>query len=276
MEYTLESMFGIKGKVVVITGGCGGIGSGLAEAVGSLGARVALIDMNEEKLADMAAQLAEKTGAEVRGYAANITDEESVKKAFAAIYEDFGSVYGLVNCAGISFVRPLAEMDIDRWQAVMDVNVRGTVICAKTAAYYMEKERVGRIINISSLASTHGKPQYTAYTPSKAAVDGFTITLATELARRGITVNSVRPVFMLTAINRAQYADNLSGAVEAAKSRIPQHRVCSPELLSGLVVFLLSESSSFVDGQLIGCDGGSTFGDISNVNYQPMPYEDEA
>ena len=275
MEYTLESMFGIKGKVVVITGGCGGIGSGLAEAVGSLGARVALIDMNEEKLADMAAQLAEKPGAEVRGYAANITDEESVKKAFAAIYEDFGSVYGLVNCAGISFVRPLAEMDIDRWQAVMDVNVRGTVICAKTAAYYMEKERVGRIINISSLASTHGKPQYTAYTPSKAAVDGFTITLATELARRGITVNSVRPVFMLTAINRAQYADNLSGAVEAAKSRIPQHRVCSPELLSGLVVFLLSESSSFVDGQLIGCDGGSTFGDISNVNYQPMPYEDE-
>ena len=274
MEYSLESMFGIKGKVVAITGGYGGIGSGLAETVASLGAKVALIGRNKEKLEAVANKLIDRTGADIRTYTADVTDEQSVNDAFSAIYNDFGSVYGLVNCAGTSYVRPLEEMDIDRWQNVMDVNVRGTVICSKVASHYMQKEKVGRIVNVSSLASTHGKPQYTAYTPSKAAVDGFTITLATELARRGITVNSVRPVFMLTDINKAQYADNLQGAVDAAKKRIPQHRVCSPELLAGLVVFLLSESSSFVDGQLVGCDGASTFGDISNVNYQPMPYEE--
>lgn len=273
MEYTLESMFGVKDKVVVITGGCGGIGSGLAQALGKLGARVALLDRSPEKLEATAAKLRNETGAEVRGYTASVTDEVSVEEAFAQIERDFGSVYGLINCAGISHVQYLSKMDIDRWQAVMDVNVRGTVICAKVAAAYMAKQRVGRIINVSSLASTHGKPQYTAYTPSKAAVDGFTITLATELAHKGITVNSVRPVFMLTDINRAQYADDLNGAVARAIARNPQARCCSPELLAGLVVFLLSESSSYVDGQLIGCDGGSTYGDISNLSYQPEEYE---
>lgn len=273
MEYTLESMFGLKDKVVVITGGCGGIGSGLALALGKLGAKVALLDHNPDKVAAATTKLSAETNAEIRGYAASVTDEASVEDAFEQIVHDFGSVYGLINCAGISYVQYLSKMEIDRWQAVMDVNVRGTVICSKVAASYMAKQRVGRIINVSSLASTHGKPQYTAYTPSKAAVDGFTITLATELAHKGITVNSVRPVFMLTDINRTQYADDLNGAVARAIARNPQARCCSPELLAGLVVFLLSESSSYVDGQLIGCDGGSTYGDISNLSYQPEEYE---
>lgn len=268
MEYTLESMFGLRDRVIVITGGSGGIGSGLAEALLKLGAKVALIASGREKLIATADRLRESTGGDVRAYSANITNAAEVEETFAAVYKDFGSIYGLINSAGTSHVRFLSEMDIDDWQRVMDVNVRGTVLCTKAAGRYMIEAGVGRVINMSSLAATHGKPQYTAYTPSKGAVDAFTFTLATEWAHLGVTVNCVRPVFMLTDINRVQYAGRLEEAVARAEARNPQGRCCSPELLAGLTIFLLSESASYVNGQMIGCDGGSTNGDIQN--YKPQ------
>ena len=264
MNYTTTEMFGIEGRVVAITGGCGGIGYGLAEGLAKLGAKIALIDINQEKLEEAAKKLAEKTGAQVRGYSANITDEASVDAAFEKIYRDFGSVYGLINCAGISHVSPLSSMPMDRWEAVMDVNVRGTVICCKAAGRYMAKNHEGRIINISSLAATHGKPGYTAYTPSKAAVNGFTFTLAAEWGRLGINVNSVSPVMVVTDINRGQVEAD-PDYLPRICSTIPQGRICSPELLCGTMVFLLSEASSYVTGQNIGCDGGCQNGDISVI-----------
>ena len=256
-------MFGIENKVVVVTGGCGGIGGGLAEILAKLGAKVAIIARNQAKVDAKAAAIREASGnPDVFGAAADIVNEDSVRKAMAAICDRFGSIYGLVNCAGTTHVEYLSTMSIDDWQAVMDANLRGTVICAKVAGEYMRKNHLGRVINFSSLASTHGKPQYTAYTPSKAAVDGFTFTLAAEWARLGITVNAVAPAFVLSDMTRRQWAgkeDQLAGMDE----RNPQKRSCSPELLSGVVVFLLSESASYVNGQVIGCDGGLTRGDIS-------------
>ena len=266
MEFNLQSMFGIDGKVVAVTGGAGGIGGGLAENLCRLGARVAIIDMNQEAMDARVADIREKVpGADVRTYQTDITNVESVEKTFEGIYNDFGSVYGLVNCAGISHVTWLSEMDIEAWQKVMDVNVRGTVLCTKIAGRYMDKEGVGRIINISSLASTHGKPKYTAYTPSKSAVDGFTFTLAAEWGLKGITVNAIAPVLVVTGINRHQWNDD---NLQLAKEGNPQGRICSPDLLTGLLVFLLSESSSYVNGQVIGCDGGSTRGDIGMIKPQ--------
>ncbi len=267
MTVSLETLFDLKDKVVVITGGAGAIGGGLADNLAQLGARLALIDLSEEKLAKKAEGLRGETGAEVRTYRADISKDGQVKETFAKIYEDFGSIYGLINCAGISHVEFLSSMDIENWQRVMDINVRGTVLCTKYAGYYMSKNNLGRVINVSSLASTHGKPGYTAYTPSKAAVDGFTFTLAAEWGRKGITVNSIRPVFIVSEITRKQHGDKLEQSVCKACERNPQGRTCSPDLLTGLVVFLLSESSSYVSGQLIGCDGGSTYGDIQT--YKP-------
>lgn len=270
MNTKLDQMFSVAGKVVVVTGGCGGIGSGLAKGLAELEARVAIIDINQEKLDGVVKTMIEETGAEVRGYACNITDEADVERVFAKINKDFGSVYGLINCAGISHVTPLSEMPIDRWQAVMDVNVRGTVICTKIAGKYMYKNNKvaevanGRVINISSLAATHGKPKYTAYTPSKAAINGFTFTLAAEWSRLGITVNSVSPVMVVTDINRKQVEENpmyLQQILDVS----PQGRLCSPELLLGSIVFLLSDASSFMTGQNIGCDGGSQNGDIAII-----------
>lgn len=264
MDYNMEAMFGIKDRVVVITGGCGGIGQGLAEALSALQAKVVLLDRDHEKLDLISAKLKEKTGGEIRGYEADITDEASARAAFEKIYEDFGSVYGLINCAGISHVAPLSQMPIERWEAVMDVNVKGTVICCKAAGKYMAKNHEGRIINISSLAATHGKPGYTAYTPSKAAINGLTFTLAAEWARLGINVNSVSPTLVVTDINRHQVEAN-PDYLPGVCATIPQGRICSPELLSGTMVFLLSEASSYVTGQNIGCDGGCQNGDVSVI-----------
>lgn len=262
MDYTTEEMFGIADKVIVITGGCGGIGQGLAEGIAALHGKVALLDRDQEKLEAAVQKLAEKPGAQIKGYAADITDEADAEAAFQKIYDDFGSIYGLINCAGISHVAPLSRMPMDRWSAVMDVNVKGTVLCCKIAGKYMFKNHAGRIINISSLAATHGKPGYTAYTPSKAAINGLTFTLAAEWARLGINVNSISPVMVVTDINRHQVEQD-PDYLPRICANIPQGRICSPQLLCGTVVYLLSEASSYVTGQNIGCDGGCQNGDIS-------------
>lgn len=155
-------------------------------------------------------------------------------------------------------------MPIDRWQHVMDVNVRGTVLCCRAAGKYMHRSGGGHIVNISSLAATHGKPGYTAYTPSKAAVNALTFTLAAEWGRLGINVNSVSPTIVVTEINRKQIADN-PGYLNKVLSTIPNGRACSAQELLGTVAFLLSPASSYLTGQNIGCDGGAQNGDIAVI-----------
>ena len=261
MEYTLESMFGIEGRVIVVTGGSGGIGKGICKALASLKARVAIIGLHEDKVRKAAEEIKTECNAEVRGYVADVPDEDSVKAAFEKIYEDFGSIYGLINCAGVSNVQFLSQMPMDKWQEVIDINLRGTVVCTKVAGEYMKKGGAGRVINISSLGARRGKPGYTAYTPSKAAVEAFTFTLAAEWGRKNITVNSIAPMFVLTDINKKQWEDK--GDINALIGQgVPLGKVCSPELLAGACVFLLSEASSYITGQNIGCDGGTANGDI--------------
>ncbi len=272
LEHTVEAMFGIQGRVVAITGGCGGIGSGVGEVLSELGAKIAILDLHGDQAAAKAAEIEKKSGNMVRGYGADVTDEASVEAAFAQIQEDFGSVYGLINCAGISHVAPLIHMPMDAWQRVIDVNLRGTVICAKVAQKYMRLRREGRIINISSLASTHGKVGYTAYTPSKSAVDGFTFTLAMELARLHITVNAIAPVFVLTDINRRQWADRPDIEATVAEEN-PMGEICDPEKIAGLAAFLLSPAAWYINGELIGCNGGLTHG-LMNPRFPQERYPD--
>lgn len=273
MEFNVQSMYGIDGKVVVVTGGCGGIGSGLARILSQMGARVAVLDLKQEACDAKAAEIAALTSNEVRGYAIDSTDEKNVIDVFDKICSDFGSIYGLVNCAGVTHVEFLRTMPIDKWQKVMDVNTKGTLLCDREAAKHMFKSRVGRIINISSLGSHVGKPGYAAYTTSKAAVDGLTITLAIEWGRRNVTVNAIAPVFVPGVMTRQQWGDRLDEMVAGFAESNPVGMVCSPEALSGLVGFLLSESAYFVNGQIIGCDGGASAG-MFNPNFPQDVYEE--
>lgn len=249
-------MFGIEGRVVAVTGCCGALGSGLCEILAQLGARVACIGHDTEKSEALAAQVHEKTGGDARGYAMDLCSEQSVAETFAAIDRDFGSIWGMINTAGTTYVSFLREMDFAKWQHVLDVNTRSTLLCDRYAEKYMEKQCAGRIINISSPAAAQGKPGYTAYTASKSAVDGMTKCLAQEWGRMGITVNSVWPSFMPGVMTRQQWGEEAEQREREMAEINPQGRNCSAELMSGLLVFLLSDSSSFVNGQIIACDGG--------------------
>lgn len=257
-------LFSIENSVICVTGGSGGIGSGLAAGLAELGARVVILGQNMQKLKAAAEKIGVETGKHVDCVRADITDEGEVEAAFQEINSRFGRLDGLVNCAGTSYVAPLCDMPIDRWQHVMDVNVRGTVLCCRAAGKYMHRSGGGHIVNISSLAATHGKPGYTAYTPSKAAVNALTFTLAAEWGRLGINVNSVSPTIVVTEINRKQIADN-PGYLNKVLSTIPNGRACSAQELLGTVAFLLSPASSYLTGQNIGCDGGAQNGDIAVI-----------
>lgn len=261
------NLFSVKDKVVAVTGGAGGIGGGICDALAAAGAKVAILDISQEAIDRKIAAFADGNAC-VKGYACNITEEESVRGAFCQLAEELGTPYGLVNCAGISYVDYLSEMPIDRWQRVMDVNVRGTVLCTKVAGDYMSKAGGGRVVNISSLAATHGKPKYTAYTPSKAAVNAFTFTIAAEWAHRNINVNAIAPVIVITDINRAQIEKDPEYFGQVLNA-IPKGEACSAELLAGTVIFLLSEASSYITGQCIGCDGGAENGDVAVIRPQP-------
>ncbi len=257
-------IFSIRDKVICITGGSGGIGSGLAEGLAELGAKVVILGRNADKLDKVRKEILERTGMEVKGYAVEITDEHDVETVFAEIYQTYGSVYGLINCAGTTYVAPLSEMPMERWQNVMDVNVKGTVICSKVAGKYMYKNKSGRIVNISSLAATHGKPGYTAYTPGKAAVNALTFTLAAEWARMGINVNSVSPALVVTDMNREKVESDPE-YLDKVLSTIPNGKLCGAKELLGTVAFLLSPASEYLTGQNIGCDGGAQNGDIAVI-----------
>lgn len=265
MNYTLESMFGIRDRVVVVTGCYGALGGELCGILARLGCKVACVGHDPEKSRLFAEEVVRSTGGEAKGYGMNIQEEASVAETFAAIDRDFGSIWGLINTAGTTYVSFLRQMDFEKWQNVMDVNTKGTLLCDKYAQKYMEKQRAGRIIHISSPAAAQGKPGYTAYTASKAAVDGMTKCLAQEWGRMGITVNSVWPSYMPGIMNRKQWGAEAEKREQEMAQINPQGRNCSADLMSGLLVFLLSDSSSFVNGQIIACDGGWNCGHFSKA-----------
>lgn len=260
MRYDVECMFGISNNVIAITGGGSGIGRGLCEALSELGAEIAVLDLDREK-AEMTAEAIRKKGGMALAVPVDVTDYSGVEDAFTRIVGHFGKINGLVNCAGISHVEALNTMSMEKFKAVMDVNFMGTVNCTKAAGKYMLASGSGRIVNISSLAGNVGKPNYTAYTSSKGAVNAFTKCMAIEWSRRDINVNAIAPVIVETEINRKQIAEN-PGYLERVISTIPQGKSCQLEYLVGVVAFLMAPASSYITGQIIYCDGGCSAGDI--------------
>lgn len=262
-RYTIECMYGIAGNVIAITGGGGGIGKGLCEAFAQLGAKIAVLDVNKDQACKTADEIIEK-GGEALAVTVDVTNFAAVAEAFTKIAAYFGKINGLVNCAGISHVEALSTMPLEKFRAVMDVNVMGTVNCTKAAGKYMLEAGSGRVVNISSLAGAVGKPNYSAYTTSKAAIDGFTKCMAIEWSRRDINVNAVAPVLVETEINKKQIEEN-PGYLDRVIHSIPQGRTCQIEYLVGVVGFLLSPASVYVTGSVIYCDGGAAAGDVSVI-----------
>ena len=260
MRYTLDALFGLKDEVIVICGGTRGIGRELANALADLGARLAIIATKQAACDQTAAELKERGAADAIGCAADVTNFSAVEAAFASIYAHYQKIDGLVNCAGINHIQPLLDIEMENFNHVIDVNFTGIVHCCKAAGKYMLPAGKGRVVNVSSLSALQGKAKYTAYSASKAAINGFTRALSTEWCKQGVNVNVLSPGLIVTDINREAIMANPASYQRRVDS-IPRGVPGRLEWLVSPVVMLLSEGSAHLTGQVICVDGGISTGD---------------
>lgn len=241
-----------EGKVAVVTGASRGIGKEIALGFGKLGCSVVVNYSSSEKSALEVVSEIENSGGKAIAVKGNVSVEEDVKNLLDATVEAFGKVDFLINNAGITRDKPLIAMKNDDWQDVMDINLNGVFLCSKIFAKNMIKKRTGRIVNITSVVGITGNPGQSNYSASKSGVIGFTKSIAKELASRNININCVAPGFIKTEMTDVLPAE----VVENYLNNIPLKRMGEAKDVADAVIFLCSDMSSYITGQVIQIDGG--------------------
>ncbi|GGN52018.1 beta-ketoacyl-ACP reductase [Oceanobacillus indicireducens] len=245
------------GRVAFVTGGSRGIGKEITEELAKEGAKVAIIDINEEVLRETENEFTEK-GYDILAFQANVVEAAEVESAIDEVVNKFGSLDILVNNAGIIRDNLLFKMTDSDWQQVIDVHLKGAFNSSRAAQKYMVKQKYGRIINISSTSALGNRGQAN-YSAVKAGLQGFTKTLAIELGKYGITANAVAPGFIETEMTKAtaeRIGVPFEDFVKAGASKIPVGRSGKPADIANAVAFFADEKSSFVSGQVIYVAGG--------------------
>lgn len=246
-----------EGRVAFVTGGSRGIGKGIAQQFLEEGAKVALIDINEEALNETISEF-ESKGYKVLAQKANVIQSEEIESAMEEVASAFGSLDIVVNNAGITRDNLLFKMTDSDWQQVMDVHLKGSFNVSRAAQKYMVDKKYGRIINISSTSALGNRGQAN-YATAKAGIQGLTKTLAIELGKFGITVNSVAPGFIETEMTKEtakRIGISFEDMVKASVQNIPVNRSGKPADIANAVAFFADENSSFVNGQVIYVAGG--------------------
>jgi len=241
----------LKGKVALVTGGAQGIGRDIALAFAREGAEVVIGDINLEK-AEATRKEIEALGVKSLAIELNVTDYALVEEAINKTLDKFTKIDILVNNAGITRDNLLLRMSEADWDAVIQVNLKGTFNCTKAVSRPMIKQRSGRIVNIASIIGIIGNPGQANYSASKAGIIALTKTAAKELASRNITVNAVAPGFIQTDMT-AKLPEELKEKMLAA---IPLARFGTPADVAGVCVFLVSDEAAYVTGQTVVVDGG--------------------
>ncbi|HKJ86458.1 MAG TPA: glucose 1-dehydrogenase [Spirochaetia bacterium] len=255
---TIIDRLRLDGRAALVTGGAQGIGESLCHALGEAGARIAVVDLNEELAQEVAGEL-NGEGIEAIAIHADVTDPDSVTRMVEAVTAKWGGLAIAVNNAGMGLWRDAESMDYDEWKRVLDLNLNGVYLCAKAEAAAMLPAGYGKIINTASM-SAHivNTPQnQCAYNASKAGVLHLTRSLAAEWAPRGIRVNSISPGYTRTALVE-KLLDSPEGQTMLPKwlEKIPLGRMATPADLQGAVVLLASEASDYITGTDILIDGG--------------------
>ena len=240
----------LKGKVAVVTGGSRGIGRAVCLKLAENGADIALIYAGNEEKAQETAREATAFGVRAQAYRCNVADFAETTAVFKQILTDFGGIHILVNNAGITRDKLLLAMSEEDFDAVVDVNLKGAFNTIKQVYRPFSRQRSGKIINITSVSGLMGNPGQANYAASKAGLVGLTKTVAKELASRGVCCNAVAPGFIETDMTR-DFTDN-----EDLKNSIPLKRFGKPEEIAQLVLFLASDASNYITGEVIRCDGG--------------------
>lgn len=240
----------LQDKVAVITGGVSGIGAATAKLFASEGAKLVLVDMNEEKGASIEAEL-KSQGSEAIFIKADVTNEEQVKNIYTTSIDTFGKVDILFNNAGIGAVKPTEELTYAEWRKTVEVDLDGVFLVAQAAIKEFLKAGSGVIVNTASMYGWVGSPGSAAYNAAKAGVVNLTRSLGLEYAARNIRVNALCPGYIDTAI----LGDSDR---EALINTTPMNRLGKSEEMAKAVLFMASDDSSFMTGNSLIVDGGYT------------------
>lgn len=252
----VKQLLSLEGKVALVTGGSRGLGLQIAQALGEMGAKVAL---SSRKASDLQAaqQTLSASGVQCYGFAADLSQPENAHTLVQNVLEQWQAIDILVNNAGATWGAPAAEHPLEAWDKVMNLNLRGVFALTQAVGQYsMLPRRYGRIINVASVAGLQGNHHRMmgtlAYNTSKGGLVNFTRALAAEWAPYGITVNAVAPGYFPTKMTRG----TLEAAGEQILQMVPLGRYGNEQDLKGLAVLLASDASAYMTGQVIAVDGG--------------------
>lgn len=243
----------LHGKVAIVTGAAGGMGKADALLFAKEGAKLAITDLQQDKLQEVVREI-KQNGGEAIGFSHNVASEEDWIRVVEETVAHYGKIDILVNNAGISSAIPFLETSVEQWDKVMSINVTGTFLGQKHVIPHMIGNGGGSIVNISSIAGLTGGSGAGAYTASKGAVRMLTKATAIDYAKHGIRVNSVHPGYIATPMTVDLFADE--GMKQWFLSQTPLPRLGKPEDIAAGVLFLASDESSFITGIELPIDGG--------------------
>jgi len=241
----------LDGKIALITGGTGGIGKAICKRLSNMGAKVVSTYLGENKARDMQAEMKEK-GCDIAIYRCDVSDFEQCQALAASIEKDIGPVDIVVNNAGITRDTTMKKMQAEQWQEVINNNLNSVFNVTRSFIESMLERQTGRVINISSINGQKGQFGQANYSAAKAGIHGFTMALAQEVARKGITVNTVSPGYIATEMVMAVPEDVRNQII----AQIPVGRLGKPEEIAALVGFLASEDAAFITGANLAANGG--------------------
>jgi 3-oxoacyl-[acyl-carrier protein] reductase len=241
----------MNGHTAIITGGGRGIGKAIGEAFAKKGVNIVVVDVNLDIAEETSIEF-QKYGVKGMALKADVSNSSDVSSIFDSVIKEFGKIEILVNNAGITRDSLLLRMKEEDWDAVININLKGTFLCSREAVKIMSKNRYGRIINIASVVAFMGNPGQANYSASKAGIIGLTKTIAKEYASRGITVNAVAPGFITTAMTDA-LPENIKQEMLKA---IPMNKFGSVDDVANAVLFFAMPESGYITGQVMHVNGG--------------------
>lgn len=245
-------LFELNGKKAIVTGACQGLGKSIAEGLAEAGAKVCIMDLNPD--CEGIAKEMSKDGLQFCGVVVNLMDRADLVRGFEEAAEKLGGLDILVNNAGMQVRGNAEEIELSRWDKLIELNITAVFELSQLAARRMIPQGSGRIINVASMLSFFGGYVCSPYAASKGAVAQLTKACSNEWAGKGINVNAIAPGYMDTPLNTALINDPERN--HEITLRIPAHRWGTPDDLKGTVIFLASEAASYVSGAIIPIDGG--------------------
>ena len=258
----MQDLFNLSGKVAIVTGTSRGLGQYFARALAKAGADLVITSRELSRLNEFKQEI-ESLGRKALAVQLDVLSQSDIDNMVQMTIKEYGKIDILVNNAGLNIRNPSIEFSPEDWDTVLDTNLKGSFFCAQAVAREMIKRNYGRIINMGSCTCVFGMEGIAPYTASRGAVLLMTRSLAAEWGRFGITVNVLSPGWFKTAQNAVLYENK--EWLKYITDRIPLNRPGKPNDLDGTVVFLASDASEYITGQIILVDGGFTTGSTKAI-----------